>query len=65
MFSFKSQSYERLIPFTDSVFHAFSGSIVYLVLIIDAVVKLSYGLYLAERRLCWHAEANEMFRCLG
>ena len=65
MFRFKSQSYGRLIPFTDSVVHAFSGNIVYLVLIIDAVVKLSCGLYLAESRLCRHAEANEMFRCLG
>ena len=37
----------------------------YLVLIIDAVVKLSCGLYLAERRLCRHAEVNEMFRCLA
>lgn len=47
MFRFKSQSYERLIPFTDSVVHAASRNITYLVLIIDAVVKLSCGSYLA------------------
>ena len=47
MFRFKSQSYERLIPFTDSVVHATSGNITYLVSIIDAAVELSCGSYLA------------------